>query len=442
MVMNLSRTSRIRACATVVVCLCGAVASASVATANASLSPRMAGESPTTQTTTPTLPASGAAVGPPSEFAFDLPTVEEYAVQYADENGVSVATAEQMMRDNDVVLDFTRQEFSNPLFGAAWVGDDYRVNVRYLAADFDAKADALVLAVGRPIVRHVGGGSAATIFGLPERLRKAGFDDQVAYRLDIAAGLVEVWAGAEALAAFIDPTLLVKVDAPLIGEATTAASGSSVLFNQPGTPSYNSGRCTAGFTYKKPGSFTGFVTAGHCPDWNTYVDGNYSSSSNPVQQLCGVGGDYAWIHLQNSPNPLSTFLNKQSGAYWQLRVAGGFNLNQPTFKIGFDGSSDRTNTGQVIGYQTLGMSPGSYCPLGASYTGLYISNNQAEGDSGGPTLLAYNGQWYLAGLTNIGYQNLGTLPDGSAKFDNAGVFPVWNIPLPAGAYICNYNNPC
>ena len=196
-----------------------------------------------------------------------------------------------------------------------------------------------------------------------------------------------------------------------------------------------SGGCTIGYAVSRPNPFGSrdgaLVTAGHCANTGRVAYG--FSLGNAQNETCATSDR----QLHTTPtNFLWNGFFQPNNSWTQIQAkAGGWYDGQPFARTGINTSA----------YGTI-RTPGSVAPIvsGGDCTtpyGVYgfILDNYAAyatakavgGDSGGPLLLAYFGNWYLAGVTSG--QGVPTgISDGVS---------AW-IDVPAGWTPCTVTTPC
>ena len=369
---------------------------------------------------------SGAAVASPAPVpptaASDL---EQYAAEFAKDQGVSPELARQIVEESVAVGAFDAKYRKDPRYGAEWVTyRPYQVHLRLTRDD-----PTLVAEIQRSLAGKVdvvtAGVSAAEFDAATAAVQQRGLP----FHAHPQTGKITVDADSSSIPADLDRAIVEPADGPgndviHYDSLLAASAGDSVGYLLYGG---YADECTAGFTYKGSG-VTGYATAGHCGGGNTYVAGFYSASPTPRSQNCNP--DVEFTDFQYAPTPLNTAHDHYHGSTWTMHVGTGFYIGQLTRKIGmYENGNTGSNTGTVLAYGTASAPAGGPCPA-KNFTALAVSNTGAGGDSGGPVLLLYNGAYYLAGITTAGG------PSG------VGATPVWVLPIPAGTHICSADNSC
>jgi hypothetical protein len=184
--------------------------------------------------------------------------------------------------------------------------------------------------------------------------------------------------------------------------------------------------------------YTGYYTAGHCPDgWygNNFVNGEYAEGVQ--QESCpnaaGTEGDYQLTKFLGANNLDEVFFWKHTYPHptSYFAIAGGYYYGQPTLKNGLYQNEryengGNPNFGTVSDLGSVPVPAGGDCPAGVM-RGLKYTNITWPGDSGGPIHLYYGGGYYLAGTVS-----------------GSGLPMQWIgwIPIPANMHICTLVNPC
>ncbi len=364
---------------------------------------------------------------------------------------ISEEEAAAAFADTTPLIDFMSKWASSKSFGAVWVTYEggYEVHARATDGLFEAAMDDLEVSLGRHLVRHYGGASYADQLRAVEVLRTK--ESNVAYSLNTRSGTVDIFADSPALpsATVIDPAFVRQLDRRMDVGTSAARAGADVLYYN-GVNAFES-KCTSGFIWGGYG-ITGFATAGHCPDANgsnyAKVDGQFSAPVNQLMVESCPGpnsGDYQMITFTTPMNESELFVNKTATPYGNglvYAVAGGYYDSQPTKKIGKDSNGvNGSNNDVAHGFESfpfVGGAPGD-CGSATFGTAFRFHNNTRGGDSGGPTYLAYNGQWYLASVTSAGSNN------NIGNNDGWGTW-VGFISMPGQPsqqiHVCTFVNPC
>jgi hypothetical protein len=382
-----------------------------------------------------------------SDVPLGLPEVDEYMQMYAREQGVPIETAYRLAEVNDDLYDFMQANLTGSWFGATYsnvtLSAEVEAYVRIVSREAETQAVTDVLneleaELGQPVIRRYGGASAVEMQHFVDQTSAA--DPAPLFSLDPRDGIVRVWQGEERAKELIEPDFVVALESLDLG-TPTREGGSDIWFNKPGNPSYSDGKCAIAAVWKA-GASSGFITAGHCPNWNALISNGlayyYSASPNPITEACGGTGDYATFGFQYNPSPLNSFVDKRNSPFWHTAfgLAGGMINNQQALLIGHvDNGSYKATTGNWNLYQ-------SGDPCGNPFTTVRFTNDTKVGNSGGPTFLLYNGQWYLAGINSQGFNS--KCPGGTCgEYFDSGVSWWANTVLPPGAQICNsFSNPC
>lgn len=362
----------------------------------------------------------------------------DFEMEFAKTVEISDVEAHRVFADSSAISNFIERHTDDPRFGALWVTYEsgYQVHVRYLDETFQQEILALEESIGRTVLRVVGGASASTLRHSEALLKEA----RIPYEPDIAGGYLAIFDQSIENSSSLTPdeardlpgVRVLPGAAPEYRTVETSRSGADVWY-------YNGNSwstvCTAAAMWKGNG-MTGYLSAAHCPNLvpnYTYVDGGYSHGTFPViTTACGPNGDYEFIRFSTPKNEHETFLDKRTNPNVEtpFRVAGGYYVGQPSFKVGMTSNGTTgTNMGTIAGYATaqVGVSCAGVRPH------LRYNHIDAPGDSGGPVFVFYNNEWYLAAIHN-GYTTSG----GGWRYGNA----IWDVSTPPSTYICNIGNPC
>jgi hypothetical protein len=192
--------------------------------------------------------------------------------------------------------------------------------------------------------------------------------------------------------------------------------------------------CTVGFAATQAlvnRTVRGVVTAGHCPNSGQTAYGY--PLNNAQQEICSYSDRQ--LHVTSAPNLYWGFYDYFNVWSTIQAVAGGYYRGQPFHRRGrYSVAAGIVGDPQYVpfGGNPTGQDCGNYMayvfPLFNSAGGLLIG-----GDSGGPLMLIYNGQYYLAGITTgAGSPNNGNPTNGWAAWRD----------IPAGWIPCTAQNQC
>jgi hypothetical protein len=157
------------------------------------------------------------------------------------------------------------------------------------------------------------------------------------------------------------------------------------------------------------------------------------SAQQRQQEICSYSDRQ--LHVTSAPNLYWGFYDYFNVWSTIQAVAGGYYRGQPFHRRGrYSVASGIVGDPQYVAFggNPTGQDCGNYMayvfPLFNSAGGLLIG-----GDSGGPLMLIYNGQYYLAGITtDAGSPNNGNPTNGWAAWRD----------IPAGWVPCTAQNQC
>jgi hypothetical protein len=352
-------------------------------------------------------------------------SLDEFVATFTHDTGVTTEDATLVYQTNKAIADFAIANEDNPSFGAVWVEyNPFTVRLRLATDVDDTLSTEFSQSLGRDVAVSHGGASAAALHGAAQILSQT----SITFSVNEQTGQIDITGPDQALieeqifraATLVDGGLLSggRVDESAQSQRTVAAAGDAVGFLYPGQGSYTN-VCTAGAMYEGTG-VSGFITAGHCPDGNTYVNGFYSAAPTLRAESCNP--DYQLQDFQYAPSPYNSA--HAAPTYYVMYLAGGTYATQPVLKIGITSGNV---SGQVVTYENHYFAAGGDCAASTNYT-LKTSTTAAPGDSGGPILVLYNGYYYLRGITT-----------GGASDTWSAYTPQFSL---SGVHICEYANLC
>jgi hypothetical protein len=359
----------------------------------------------------------------------------EAGVALARSLHITVRAAEVALADTKAIGDYVKEHWETPNAPAVWVSYDhgYEVHARLPDNTSDATSiDALQEALGRAIVRHEGGAGLGKLNGAADFLNKN--FPQSRFEVDVQDGIIalhdEVTIPDDVLSAKyvrLLPAPTHPDDHQLLIHAGHAWDGWN------GTVYY--AECTVGFTYKNNTTgYGGTATAAHCSDGyhqarTASVVSGYSFNAYNQSEWCDTRD--VQLALSSTSDGVSyAFYNWTTNSHSIIyAIAGGYYIGQPTFMAGI---SSHGTWDQVLGFGTFTRPADVYsdCPNSSSIYGIEVGNDGQPGDSGGPILLIWGSNYYLAGTVSFG---------GSTH-----VVGYWtqNVPLPSAYHICTSVASC
>jgi hypothetical protein len=312
------------------------------------------------------------------------------------------------------LIEFKKRHQDSQLFGGVRFRykPTFEVQLRTTALSKELQDD-FKASVGRPYRVLVGGLSEKQLYAKQMRLSekllrkksKDGTNLTFRFETDFEKGDVSL---------LLQPDDLLSADLTDIrSEVNLAADPDSKI----GTASYAgapTASCTIGYAVSRPigpGVRQGaLVTAGHCPDTGQVTYG--FSLGNVQDEVCG--GQDRQLHTTPT-NFLWNGFFLPGGSWTQIQaVAGGWYDGQPFARERkFTSAQGTIRTPGPVAPQVSGGDCGNYSVYGFILDNYpaYASQKAIGGDSGGPLLLAYNGNWYLAGTTS-GQGVVGGISDG------------------------------
>lgn len=336
---------------------------------------------------------------------------------FAEGFGMSFQDTSWLMREGTTALyDFQTSHALDERFGAVWT--TYKPLTVHLRLTKDAPDLVLRLSktLGRPVNVTVGGGDYSYLLRQHEAVSLMTSDVMPQKTtLDHVNGTV-VFETNERNAGLLT-SLRLPPDVPVVlSDIEPMPTGSYA--NAP----MNASTCSTGYAVRRNSdNWRGVVTAGHCPANNS----SYGHTLWPQeQQTCAVTDRQ--VHPTTAPYIWNGFFNLSGQRTAIAGVAGGWLNNQPFTRKGVN-----TSAGGNIGPYVTRSFGGGDCG-GYNATGFELFNSSGAGaipgDSGGPLMLAYANQWFLAGTTT-----------GVATGAVSG-FTAW-ISVPSGWTACTGSNP-
>jgi hypothetical protein len=214
---------------------------------------------------------------------------------------------------------------------------------------------------------------------------------------------------------------LSKVQVPAGVEVLRSPASEIIRETYPGAPTEagnGTQKCTVGFPVERiSDGFAGIVTAGHCsndywtPSWGRQIDVQNATNATFSENIpYNWASSYAWPSEQDTCSPYdkqvnpvslqnaySIFRNNSTGQWASIyHSAGGFVTGQPIYRVG----RRTSQSGQLLTTSSAAViSPATGdCPQGQVLGIQYSSPSSEGGDSGGPVMVSYGGQWYAAGI--------------------------------------------
>lgn len=368
--------------------LLGTVALLSIASLGASELPASANDA------VPSGTESKIELGPRGEIPVDGVTATDIET-VAKSHDMSFEDARFILFEGSAaILEFTEKHRDDSEFGGVNVIQDggLRIQIRTTQAD-STLADTFESALRRPVERFVGGRSSADLekdmSAATAALSERGVDFPFTVTKDFERGTIVVSTPAkflaQARAASLPPSVEVRSDEAIGDEVAASFAGTEM---NPG--------CTVGFAVQNSSGTHGLITAGHCTDTGTSAYG--FTTGNAQSEVC-TDVDRQ-LHTTPATQIWEGFYN---GNVWTNihAVAGGWYPGQNYFRRGRN--TIATGTIQDISTGTASSPPGD-CPTSYTVRGFVLNLSTGSGvvggDSGGPLMLAYNGQWYVAGITS------------------------------------------
>lgn len=325
------------------------------------------------------------------------------------------------------ILDFATAHRAHPGFGGVNVTQDGALRIQLRITDeASALAGEFAQRVGHPVEVFVGGRSAVQleqdVRAVQSVMRSSslGAADPVPYRIttDFASGRVVVRTPPAARAAVDSLPLPVGVE--VVADATVIFEESASFAGTERNPG-----CTVGFAMQNGAGTHSLMTSGHCTDTGS-INAYGFNLGNAMNESCW------WTDSQHHTTPTNQiwegFYN--NAEQWTIihAVAGGWYPGQNFFRRGRNTKA----TGTISDIETASVGAGGDCGV-RNVTGFVLTNATGDriegGDSGGPMMLAYSGNWYLGGIAST------TGPSGS------GGRVAWRT-IPAGWTACTAQFGC
>ncbi len=374
----------------------------------------------------------------------ELPSQADFVSGFAAAKRISVMDAASAVKDSQLVVDVTSQYEKADFYGgiAMDYSGGYRIRARATTA---IGAETIRRSLDRasgPVEVVVGGASLEELNQEGGKLAALLATSDVAVLIDALEGSIVV-RGPESSLKKVPESVrkTVKLE-PGAGpvHASTAGPGTTL---QRWTGSAWVNDCTVGIAIRRlSDNWPGVVTAGHCniAQWNPGWTGRTANIENlrkAENRSCGGG-------------PVSVPGQGPAGADFQLHpmtgnstvsggiysIAGGFGLGQPVLRNGWV-TSDYTSVAFAQppgGVSAIGgAQPGSTCQFTYNVLGIQLAPGAygpVGGDSGGPVLLNYGGNYYFYGITSGGAQGSPGIASGWGAFNMDG----WRY--------CTQTQPC
>jgi hypothetical protein len=347
----------------------------------------------------------------------DTRNIEELATQFSNDAGLSLEDAKASLVSNTPLLDLLAKHRTDPDFGAVWVTyKPFTVHLRTTRQTKDIEAD-FVKTLKRPVRVTTGGLSmkALDLVAVAANSKMKKQDSRYEAVPNYEKGKIVVRSKNAEFGRINSDVELESVE-PVITPATTGYGGLAFWLNS------TSGwvqQCTGGFMVRRTTApfDTGILTAGHCYDYpSQYYNGETASA--PELEMCG-GSDQQVHPLSGTANNWIAMGGPLGVPAW-MNVAGagaGFYIGQVVHKRG------RTTNGTfgtiveyvynaAVGSATVPNDCGGIFNLN---TGVRVSMPGQAGDSGGPVVTFYNGQYLAMGITSGGNATGSTIN------------PIWNV---------------
>ena len=252
-------------------------------------------------------------------------------------------------------------------------------------------------------------------------IRSRGLD--VGYTVNDELGRLDVYNNASTVRSFAGTVPVHVVEPTVVYEPMAVSTGDSV---RPQASGWDP-NCVAGFLYEGS-NFTGYGTAAHCGDGYTYVYGYYSVSGSTLRYT-DCTNDIQMKDFATTATQTENMREPQTGDTWPIRgIAAGYYTGQDVIHVGRYTNAIR-GSGEVIGWGPEPIGAKGGCPAeNKGYLKTDVAGN--PGDSGGPALLIYGSNLYLAG-TLIG--------SGTQSSIN-----TWLnfVAIPGNGHYCTTLNPC
>jgi streptogrisin C len=336
--------------------------------------------------------------------------LRESAASYADDHGVSVEEATQRLRLQSDLEDALAEleKVLRDRFAGAWIEHEprFRGVVRLTGQGLDVPdaARSIIEQSTAPIDLVEGG--AATVDQLTERLGSAlpGLRSRnealVGAEVDVRTGEIVLFVDQavreqaireDAQKMFQLPVRIERVVAP-VGDGHTRGGA------------HISG-CTSGFVVRHPSTGTrGYITAGHCPDDQTYYEyGGTSYSTVFIDEIRDADQDVQWHTTSHSELPefyadgTAAFRPLQEQRNWSNQSVGGYVCHR--------GKTTGYSCGDIAS-KTFQPTYPNACP-GVTCASVWIRVEGSSlkcypGDSGGPWFIAYTAYGIYKGQSSSG----------------------------------------
>lgn len=294
-----------------------------------------------------------------------------------------------MFEGSEIVLDFIERNRSNPSFGSLSVSyDDGLSHVLRLTTRDDDLESQLETSLGRPYELVVGGLQAAEMERRHAEVSRLLAGTVSLVTNDEATGVVKVVTRSSDTARTVSHLATTTVDPSLEPPRSLFWAGAGMQ------------SCTAGFVIKHDVYSINrrVVTAGHCNDTGMSIAG--VGIGNAAFENCHPTDSQA--HYVPTSQTVWYGFYGPSGWTNIYAQAGGYYPGQIYFRRG-----ERTiGWGAIDDWISWTMSGTGDCAAGTIVSGLSmtpsIGSIGVPGDSGGPIVLSYGGQWYLGAILSAG----------------------------------------
>ena len=348
--------------------------------------------------------------------------------QWAVDVGVSDDVAARVFAATGPIYDFHLMHQDDPRFGAAWMeygdADQFEVWVRMLDQSFSEEASGLGQLLGIEVQTALGGSSyaeQATVISDLREIAKHG----ISVRVNLKDGTYEVPAEDAGAAAAVLPAEHIREVERRQPAEPVVTNGADLNFTSVGA------YCTVGYFWSN-GSQRGLTTAAHCADSVGYSNpGHFPTNGTTYWESCAADVQHMRI-TSGSPGNWVYFKPNSNVYDWSTfpaDLAGGVFATQPTYAIGHGSNATRTVGGEIVAWDTwpVAADPLGECPL-RNVAGLTFTPAMTGGDSGGPMVVYYEGDWFLVTTTVSTYPSTG---------ESLGAPIGWYTSnLPAGSYVC------
>jgi hypothetical protein len=337
--------------------------------------------------------------------------LRDSARAYSDDFGVSVEEATRRLRLQGELED-TLAALAEELrgrFAGAWIEHEPRlrgvVRLTGQGIELPAEARSLVERTGSPI--DFVAGADATVDELVERLGsvlarlKSRSESLVGAEVDVRTGEIVLFVerdvtaeeaiGQSAKELLQAPVRVESVDAP-VGDGHTR--GGAHLSN-----------CTSGFVVRHPSTGTrGYITAGHCPNDQTYFEyGGASYSTVFIDEIRDADQDVQWHTTSHIEFP--HFYASSTTSFRPLQAQRNRNSQSVGGYVCHRGKTTGYSCGNIVS-KTFQPTYNNACP-GVTCASVWVrvegpSLKCFPGDSGGPWFLVYTAYGIYKGQASSG----------------------------------------